>query len=203
MSSRSWQVATVATATAAAVPLVYWQYHRYIARKERREAIKLLRKVELIAEEVAVRMMHLETRANELVNEEATREATEVKLANPAATSALNSYYHFDSRGNKLKTKWDSFDADAELERLENEERGVQVSSLANKAKDSACRAPQISRSDVLAMSKGIEHEFEAVLSFLDDVRGDKEVKQLRKNLATRVAKEYLSRIDAIQVLLA
>uniref|UniRef100_M4B940 Uncharacterized protein n=1 Tax=Hyaloperonospora arabidopsidis (strain Emoy2) TaxID=559515 RepID=M4B940_HYAAE len=222
MSSRLWQVATVATATAAAVPLLYWQYHRYIARKERQEAIKLLRKVELIAEEVAVRMMHLETRANELVNEEATRETTEVKLANPAANSALNSCrltqlllnvqiwllgreanYHFDSKGNKLKTKWDSFDADAELERLENEERGVEVPSSANKAKDPVRRAPQITRADVLAMSKGIEHEFEAVLSFLDDVRGNKEVKQLRKTFATRVAKEYLPRIDAVQAMLA
>ena len=63
--------------------------------------------------------------------------------------------------------------------------------------------APRLTRSDVLATSKGVEHELEAVLSFLDDIRGDREVMQLRKVLATRVTKEYLPRIDAIQAMLA
>ncbi|CAI5738594.1 unnamed protein product [Hyaloperonospora brassicae] len=200
MSSRAWQVATVATATAAAVPLVCWQYRRYIALKKRREDIKLLRKVELIAAEVAVRVMHLEAQANELVSEEATKEARE---ENFVATSALNSYYHFDSQGNKLKTKWDSFDADVELKRLENEEREAEGASAAQAATKPVRLAPHLTRSDILAASKGVEHELEAVLSFLDDIRGDKEVKQLRKVLATRVTKEYLPRIDAIQAMLA
>ena len=125
------------------------------------------------------------------------------QVCNVVVCDCIDVDYHFDSKGNKLKTKWDSFDADAELERLENEERGVEVPSSANKAKDPVRRAPQITRADVLAMSKGIEHEFEAVLSFLDDVRGNKEVKQLRKTFATRVAKEYLPRIDAVQAMLA
>ena len=48
----------------------------------------MLRRVELIAAEVAVRVMHLEAQANELVSAEATKEARE---ENSVATSALNS----------------------------------------------------------------------------------------------------------------
>eukprot|EP00644_Phytophthora_capsici_P004322 jgi/Phyca11/109704/e_gw1.17.425.1 len=180
MSNRVWQVAA-ATAAIAAVPLVCWQYQRYNELKERREAIKLLRKVELIATEVSVRLMHLESQAKELVEYEAKKEAGQTEEEDPAANSTLNSYYHFDSQGNKLKTKWDSYDVDAELERLEQEENGEVV----------------------LAASQGIEHEFEAVLSFLDDIRGDDEVKQLRKAIANKVTKEYFARIDAIQAMLA
>jgi hypothetical protein len=55
--------------------------------KERRDAIKLLRKVELIATEVAVRLMYLETQAKELVEYEAKKEAGDEEEAN----STLNS----------------------------------------------------------------------------------------------------------------
>ncbi|KAF1787842.1 NF-kappa-B-activating protein/UPF0396 [Phytophthora cactorum] len=83
--------------------------------------------------------------------------------------------YHFDSQGNKLKTKWDSYDVDAELERLEKEERGEEAAVAASAAKKPVRKAPQMTRSKALATSQGIEHEFEAVLSFLDDIRGDDE----------------------------
>ncbi|KAE9008917.1 hypothetical protein PR003_g7720 [Phytophthora rubi] len=204
MSSRAWQVAA-ATAALAAVPLAYWQYQRHIELKERRESIKLLRKVELIATEVAVRLMHLETQAKELVEYEAKKAAGEAgeEEEDLAANSTLNSYYHFDSQGNKLKTKWDSYDVDEELERLEKEERGEQVSEPVAKPKKSARKVPQLTRSKALATSQSIEHEFEAVLSFLDDIRGDDEVKQLRKAIANKVTKEYFARIDAIQAMLA
>lgn len=111
--------------------------------------------------------------------------------------------YHFDSQGNKLKTKWDSYNVDAELERLEKEERGEEVSGTAAQPKKPARKVPQLTRSKALATSQGIEHEFEAVLSFLDDVRGDDEVKQLRKAIANKVTNEYFARIDAIQSMLA
>ncbi|GMF17686.1 unnamed protein product [Phytophthora lilii] len=172
-------------------------------RKERQESIKLLRKVELIATEVAVRLMHLETQAKELVEYEARKAAGEEEEEDPAANSSLNSYYHFDSQGNKLKTKWDSYDVDAELERLEQEERGESAQPTAAPAKKPTRKTPQITRSKALASSQGIEHEFEAVLSFLDDIRGDDEVKQLRKAIANKVTKEYFARIDAIQAMLA
>ncbi|POM61842.1 hypothetical protein PHPALM_29084 [Phytophthora palmivora] len=200
MSNRVWQVAGV---TAVVVPLVCWQYRRYNELKERSEAMKLLRKVELIATEVSVRLMHLETQAKELVEYEAKKEAGEMEEEDPAANSTLNSYYHFDSQGNKLKTKWDSYDVDAELERLEKEERGEEVSTAATVLKKPMRKVPQITRSKALAASQGIEHEFEAVLSFLDDIRGDNEVKQLRKAITNKVTKEYFARIDAIQAMLA
>ncbi|EEY69255.1 uncharacterized protein PITG_05468 [Phytophthora infestans T30-4] len=180
MSNRAWQLAAT-TAALAAVPLAYWQYQRYSDLNERRESVKLLRKVELVAMEVSVRLMHLENQVKELVEYDAKKEAGDIEEEDPAADSTLNSYYHFDSQGNKLKTKWDSYDVDAELDRLEKEERGVEA----------------------LASSQGIEHEFEAVLSFLDDIRGDDEVKQLRKAIANKVTKEYFARIDAIQTMLA
>ncbi|KAG6613714.1 uncharacterized protein IUM83_04358 [Phytophthora cinnamomi] len=202
MSTRAWQVAA-ATAALAAVPLACWQYQRYVEMKERREAIKLLRKVELIATEVAVRLMHLESQTKELVEYEAKKAAGETEEEDLAANSTLNSYYHFDSQGNKLKTKWDSYDVDAELERLEKEERGEDASKPAAQPKKPTRKVPQLTRSKALVTSQGIEHEFEAVLSFLDDIRGDDEVKQLRKAIANKVTKEYFARIDAIQSMLA
>ncbi|KAG3116283.1 hypothetical protein PI124_g5286 [Phytophthora idaei] len=198
MSSRVWQAAAT-TAALAAVPLAYWQYQRYSKLNERREATKLLRKVELVATEVSVRLMHLEDQVKELVE----YEAGEAEEEDPADNSTLNSYYHFDSQGNKLKTKWDSYDVDAELERLEKEERGEEAAVAASAAKKPVRKAPQMTRSKALATSQGIEHEFEAVLSFLDDIRGEDEVKQLRKAIANKITKEYFARIDAIQAMLA
>ncbi|KAG6963782.1 hypothetical protein JG688_00007998 [Phytophthora aleatoria] len=198
MSSRVWQAAAT-TAALAAVPLAYWQYQRYSKLNERREATKLLRKVELVATEVSVRLMNLENQVKELVE----YEAGEAEEEDPADNSTLNSYYHFDSQGNKLKTKWDSYDVDAELERLEKEERGEEAAVAASAAKKPVRKAPQMTRSKALATSQGIEHEFEAVLSFLDDIRGDDEVKQLRKAIANKITKEYFARIDAIQAMLA
>ncbi|ETK89636.1 hypothetical protein F441_06530 [Phytophthora nicotianae CJ01A1] len=175
--------------------------HRLSKLNERRESIKLLRKVELVATEVSVRLMHLENQVKELIEYETKKEACEIEEENPAANSTLNSYYHFDSQGSKLKTKWDSYDVDAELERLEKEERGEEV--VAPAATKSARKVPQITRLKALATSQGIEHEFEAVLSFLDDIRGDDEVKRLRKAIANKVTKEYFARIDTLQSMLA
>ncbi|KAG7388707.1 hypothetical protein PHYPSEUDO_011900 [Phytophthora pseudosyringae] len=171
--------------------------------KERRKSITLLRKVELVATEVSVRLMHLENQVKELAEYEAAKEAGETEEEDPAANSSLNSYYHFDSQGNKLKTKWDSYDVDAELDRLEMEERGAGVSGAAPVAKKTKRKEPQITRSKALAASQGIEHEFEAVLSFLDDIRGDDDIKQLRKAIANKVTKQYFARIDAIQAMVA
>jgi len=37
-----------------------------------------------------------------------------------SSAAASSSYYHFDSKGNKFKSKWDSFDVDAELKKLDD-----------------------------------------------------------------------------------
>ncbi|CAI5722583.1 unnamed protein product [Peronospora destructor] len=198
MLSQVWKV--VATSAAlAAVPLAYWQYQRYVELKKRREATKLLRKVELIATEVAMRLMHLEMQVKELVEYEAKKETEDEEIT---ANSTLNSYYHFDSKGNKPKTKWDAYDVDAELERLEKEEQGDEVSSTATGATKILRKTPRITRSKAFTTSQDIEHEFDAVLSFLDDIRGDDEVKQLRKAIANKVTTDYFARIDAIQAML-
>ncbi|CAI5704248.1 unnamed protein product [Peronospora effusa] len=202
MFSQVWK-GMATSAVVAAVPFAYWQYQRYTELKKRREATRLLRKVELIATEVAIRLMHLETQVKELVEYEAKKEAGETEDEDPTANSTLNSYYHFDSKGNKLRTKWDAYDVDAELERLEKEEQGHEVSTIATGATKIVRKAPQITRSQAFTTSQGIEHEFDAVLSFLDDIRGDHEVKQLRKAIANKITSDYYARIDAVQAMLA
>ncbi|KAF4322354.1 hypothetical protein BBO99_00000045 [Phytophthora kernoviae] len=200
VSSGAWTA--VATATAlAVVPLAAWQYQRYMELKGRRDAMKLLRKVDLIASEVGVRLLHLENQVHEFMENQDKQDAETEE--DPAVDSTLNSYYHFDSQGNKLKTKWDSYDADAELERLEKEEQGEGAPSTATSSKKPARQAPQVSKQKLLSTAGGIEHEFEAVLSFLDDIRGDDDVKELRKAIATKVNKEHFLRIDAVRTLLA
>ena len=92
---------------------------------------------------------------------------------------------------------------DAELERFEKEEQGDRVSTTATGATTPVPKTPQITRSQAFTMSQGIEHEFEAVLSFLDDIRGNDKVKHLRKAIANKVTTDYYARIDAIQALLA
>lgn len=121
----------------------------------------------------------------------------------------LYSDYHFDSQGNKLKTKWDSYDVDAELERLEQEEQEEQegdASAPSTSAKPPAKpvrKYAPLDKKKLVATAGGIEHEFEAVLEFLDDVRGDEQVKQLRKSIALKITKEHFARIDHIRQILA
>lgn len=51
----------------------------------------------------------------------------------PSNGAATSSYYHFDSQGNKFKNKWDSFDVDAELAKVEDSEPIVKPARKANK----------------------------------------------------------------------
>lgn len=112
--------------------------------------------------------------------------------------------YHFDSQGNKLKTKWDSYDVDAELERLEQEEQDKSDSTAAASSPKSAPkRYVPVDKKTLVSAAGGIEREFEAVLEFLDDIRGDGQVKQLRKAIALKINKEHFARIDQIRQLLA
>ncbi|RLN71853.1 hypothetical protein BBJ28_00026636 [Nothophytophthora sp. Chile5] len=191
--------------------------------KERRDALKQLRKVELIVAEVAVRLMHLENQAEDVVANEGKEDASEPTESEDSANSSLNSckllvsdamqlqawstpYYHFDSQGNKLKTKWDSYDVDAELERLEQEEQGgnapVTTAEPRVAAPKKTRKMPQVDKKKLLTTAAGIEHEFEAVLEFLDDIRGDEQVRQQRKSLVTKITKEHFARVDLIRRLL-
>ncbi|KAI9922078.1 hypothetical protein PsorP6_002220 [Peronosclerospora sorghi] len=102
--------------------------------------------------------------------------------------------YHLDSQGNKFETEWDCYNADAELDLFEKKERGGTVATV--ESTKPAHKTPHNTKSKALAFIQGIEHEFEAVLSFLDTIRGDDEVKQLRKAIADKVTKDF-ARIDA------
>ncbi|KAF1318241.1 hypothetical protein FI667_g14093, partial [Globisporangium splendens] len=207
-SSRSWQPVVTATAvTLAALPVGYYLWRRSVQRAERQEALRLLRKVELIVAEVSVRLMHLENQAEDAVANEDQEEPKSPE--EQEVNSTLNSYYHFDSKGNKLKTKWDSYDVEAELERLEQEDQQENASAssstfVAKKVTATPARkyAP-IDKIKLITTAGGIEHEFEAVLEFLDDIRGDDQVKQLRKSIAQKITKEHFSRIDRIRTILA
>lgn len=59
-----------------------------------------------------------------------------------------------------------------------------------------------MSKMKLLSAAGGIEHEFEAVLEFLDDVRGDEHVKQLRKAIASKISNEQFARIDQLRATL-
>ncbi|GLD93298.1 hypothetical protein PINS_up001890 [Pythium insidiosum] len=210
-SSSSWTATalTTAAALAVAVPLVYLKYQHSVKAQERHEALKLIRKVELIVGEVTVRLMHVENQVEDLLaNETAASAAADSSSVDAPAeeetssSSTLNSYYHFDSQGNKLKTKWDSYDVDAELEKLDQEDEPTSSAPAPAPKKKATPAAASMTRSKLLTALGGLEHEYEAVLEFLDGVRGDDVVRETRKALVTRVTTEHFARIDSLRSLL-
>lgn len=96
---------------------------------------------------------------------------------------------------------------DAELERLEQEEQdrsdSATAAASAPTAKVALKKYVPADKKKLLTTAGGIEREFEAVLEFLDDIRGDGQVKQLRKAIALKINKEHFARIDHIRQLLA
>lgn len=97
-----------------------------------------------------------------------------------------SSYYHFDSNGKKLPSKWDSFDVDSEMAKLDEEEGKGDKGGSVHVGK-------------VVSKVAGLEHDIEAILAFLDSVRGNESVKCARKALIVRIDAEYLSRVDALK----
>ena len=84
--------------------------------------------------------------------------------------AAANSYYHFSSSGEKFKSKWDTFDVDAALAQVdEDEQTSAELAKLR-------------------ARLGGLEARLEAVLAYCDRVRGDSEVTAQRRALALRVS---------------
>jgi hypothetical protein len=116
---------------------------------------------------------------------------------------ACEADYHFDSQGNKLKTKWDSYDVDAELERLDQEEQQTGAASAPPAAKPASRPSARVDKPKLRTAVGGLEREFEAVLEFLDDIRGDEQVRETRKALAAKITSDQLARIDALRALLA
>ncbi|KAJ0411676.1 hypothetical protein ATCC90586_002060 [Pythium insidiosum] len=204
MATSAWATTavTAAAALAVAVPLVYLKYQHSAKAQEREEALKLIRKVELIVGEVTVRLMHVENQVEDLLaNDGAADSANDDDAPREEASSTLNSYYHFDSQGNKLKTKWDSYDVDAELEKLDREDGmpSPTVTPAQKKNKKAGPSATTMTKSKLLTTLGGLEHEYEAVLEFLDGVRGDDVVRETRKALVTRITSEHFARIDSLR----
>ncbi|ETW07019.1 hypothetical protein, variant 2 [Aphanomyces invadans] len=109
----------------------------------------------------------------------------------------LNSYYHFDSTGKKLKTKWDTYDVDAELNKLDEEETGAADVAAAKPSRSQV--KPRPSTAVLLRKVGELEHEFEAILAFLDTIRGDEEVRIVRKQLVGAINDTYLATLDRIK----
>ena len=109
--------------------------------------------------------------------------------------------YHFDSNGKKLPNKWDNFDVDAELNKIDDEMLG-EVSPRSNEEKDDPVLISlrKKTKEKLLRTACELQHEMESILSFMDtNIRGDIEIKSLRKNLVLEINNEYLPRLDDIK----
>ena len=98
----------------------------------------------------------------------------------PANAAEANSYYHFSSSGEKFKSKWDTFDVDAELRALDevDAEEGERKERLRRKIGE--CNA-------------GL---WEAQ-AMIDDLRGDEDVRRRRK-LLTSTATGLMDRLATV-----
>jgi hypothetical protein len=112
-------------------------------------------------------------------------------VSDPKEGNDVSSYYHFDSSGKKTKNKWDSFDVDAECQKVDSDEGVTRM------------QAPQAC-SAISALSKqiyGVESELEAVLTYIDRVQsaGDVSIKDMRKKLAVEVTQSLLPKVDQLK----
>eukprot|EP00937_MAST-01D_sp_MAST-1D-sp2_P005382 g5382.t1 len=87
-------------------------------------------------------------------------------------------YYHFDSKGNKFQNKWDSFDVEAELRKVdEDEER-------------------RAAHKRALGLGEALER---VLMDDVDTLRGDSAVVAKRKLLAATVSDTLLPRVDRVK----
>ncbi|CAM9942823.1 unnamed protein product, partial [Choristocarpus tenellus] len=90
----------------------------------------------------------------------------------------VSNYYHFSSDGKKLPSKWDTYNVEDELARLEEEEeeenqrekRQFPSNSVDSRRKSKA----------LLRRLGGLSSDLDSALGFLDQVRGDEVVKKSR-----------------------
>lgn len=120
-----------------------------------------------------------------------------------ASTSA---YYHFSSSGKKFKNKWDEYNVEEELRRLEMEDEeeaergGAQTTVAGNGKGNGEIRHKGEGRRRKRENGKGrergkptlgrvrtevgqLQSDLEKAMGHLDSVRGDEEVRQRRKGL--------------------
>jgi len=90
-------------------------------------------------------------------------------------------YYHFDGKGNKIKNKWETFDVDAELEKLDLEEQ---------------LKAPFLKRQSEL---KKLKEEGVKILNELNQIQTkDAEIKMEQNNCINYLEKNLFEKIDCL-----
>lgn len=118
--------------------------------------------------------------------------ATAGTAVDPAVLSkGHKGYYFFNSKGERLPNKWDSFDVDEELERLEQEESGVAPTPRSRgEPEPPAALLRQVQQASV---------DVEQLLTdSIDELAGDTpEAKAQRKRLVAE-AHDLLSHLDAL-----
>ncbi|CAK4658380.1 hypothetical protein LEN26_013560 [Aphanomyces euteiches] len=150
MSSTWWHIpALVATIAVLSYALVQLTIEPESVQKKR-HAMHLLTEVQAISDSVMAKLTALE---HDVQRNGKESEENDVPL---------NSYYHFDSTGKKLKTKWDTYDVEAELNKLDQDDESNSSSSSATKS-STVKQSPKFTKSQLLSRAGEIEHEFEAV----------------------------------------
>lgn len=117
---------------------------------------------------------------------------------NRGPSGLKSSYYHFDSTGKRLPSKWDSYDIDAELEQLEAEERaGAGDGAGGGASRSDEKQALQRMQALQLQMNQATG-DVEHVLTQLDQVRGDDARRKARKRLVSDMNK-LLVQLDGLR----
>ncbi|KAF0716544.1 Aste57867_2792 [Aphanomyces stellatus] len=186
-----WHIpALVATIAVLGVALVQFTLEPESVSKKK-HAMHLLAEVQAISDGVLAKLTALEADTALFLDKAATEDEDEASNDVP-----LNSYYHFDSSGKKLKTKWDNYDVDAELTKLDEDDDGA---SIEVKPTAAAPPKPKPTQTQLVRRAGEIEHEFEAILSYLDTIRGDEDVRIVRKQLVGAINDTYLVRLDTVK----
>ncbi|KDO26552.1 hypothetical protein SPRG_07954 [Saprolegnia parasitica CBS 223.65] len=183
-----WHLPAVVASIVALSYVVYRATTEPAHVQQKKKALQLLDEVQAIVDAVRVKLDALEVDVREFLAPQAEEAAVD--------DGSLNSYYHFDSTGKKLKTKWDSFDVDAELERLDRDEGDDIAPPRRTTSRPTKAQLEQ--------RAGGLEFEFEAVLGYLDaSIRGDDDVRIVRKQIVGAINDTHLKRIDALRQELA
>jgi uncharacterized coiled-coil DUF342 family protein len=127
------------------------------------------------------------TLSSAITTQEATAKKKEEKKESSSKEASVSSYYHFDSKGNKFKNKWDSYDVDAEIEALDKEEETATVDVPLLKSQE---------KKELIAAHSELWGAQELVDSIL--VGTDDELKATRKQCVNKLA-ELMTNLDKLK----
>jgi hypothetical protein len=132
----------------------------------------------------------------------------------------VSAYYHFDSSGRKFKNKWDEYDVDKALEMLEKEEQEEEggegegkkekeeSSSNSSSSKKNTTQQANKKKTRIPTQTSRIlsglktevallHHDLEKTIAYIDQVRGDDEIRAKRKKLV-EVGQGLLEELDGV-----